>query len=269
MPVPPAPGQVEATEGGAALDLDITPQGDATVQLSAPGFAVDLGSRDQAGSSVPLANGVLSLPPGGSVALGVSGYYPGSRIGVYLDPSSVAPLRFASSPQGRAATAEDAPLWVRAQVRASMATLGTLDVDDSGSAAGSVALPASLAAGAHSLQLVGGAPSGAARVLTLGVEVPASVVTPPGAVADLRGTSPRRGAIALRWAPPASDGGSAVTGYRIVYRGAGERRTLAVSADAQRLRLRGLAPGKAYRVAVRAVNSAGAGAAVTVRVVVR
>lgn len=91
----------------------------------------------------------------------------------------------------------------------------------------------------------------------------------PGAVRDLAATPQRGGGVALRWSPPADDGGSPVVRYEIEYsrkalyyhRDHGSRDPWHISKT-----VRGtshiygrLLSGVAYTVKVRAINSAGAG----------
>ncbi|MGY1706995.1 fibronectin type III domain-containing protein [Geodermatophilus sp. SYSU D00697] len=70
-----------------------------------------------------------------------------------------------------------------------------------------------------------------------------------------------RGAAVVRWTAPATDGGSAVTGYVVrAYRGSVWVRTVTVAATARATTLTGLANGSAHRFTVTAVNAVGAGA---------
>lgn len=75
-------------------------------------------------------------------------------------------------------------------------------------------------------------------------------------------TAQQNGATTIRlaWAPPASPGGSAVTGYRILRNGV-VRATLA--ATSRGYTYTSLSPGTSYTVGVAAVNASGAGPAVT------
>jgi hypothetical protein len=77
------------------------------------------------------------------------------------------------------------------------------------------------------------------------------------------------GTAALRWSPPASNGGLAVTGYTVTRSG---RDTAGHMMAARRLpagtcaiTLRSLAGGRGYTVTIRAVNAAGSSVPLTVR----
>jgi chitodextrinase len=91
-------------------------------------------------------------------------------------------------------------------------------------------------------------------------EVTATPATTPGAPAGLLVT-PAHARVTLSWTAPASDGGSAVTGYR-VYLGAMTdftRGTLAGSVTGTRATVTGLTSGASYWFRVAAVNAAGQG----------
>ncbi|MCW2633915.1 MAG: Peptidase and in kexin sedolisin [Blastococcus sp.] len=86
--------------------------------------------------------------------------------------------------------------------------------------------------------------------------------TVPGAP-GVRAATSRPGAAMVRWAPPAFDGGSTVTGYRVkVYRGATLVRTVDVAGNVTSALVTGLANGAAHVVRVAASNAAGLGPAV-------
>ncbi|MGO8956723.1 MAG: fibronectin type III domain-containing protein [Streptosporangiaceae bacterium] len=65
--------------------------------------------------------------------------------------------------------------------------------------------------------------------------------------------------VSVSWAAPKSDGGAPVTGYRLTTRPGSS--VVSVSGDARSSTLTGLTDGKAYKVSVAAVNSAGHGKA--------
>ena len=79
-----------------------------------------------------------------------------------------------------------------------------------------------------------------------------------------------QGAAEVAWAPPATDGGSPVTGYRVHAARADApdlpTATAALGSDATSHLLTGLQPGTAYVVSVAAVNAVGTGARATVAV---
>jgi hypothetical protein len=67
------------------------------------------------------------------------------------------------------------------------------------------------------------------------------------------------GAVTLRWAPPASDGGSPLSGYTVTTSPGGTAQT--VSAGTTSLTITGLTPGTAYTFSVAAINAHGTGPA--------
>jgi subtilisin family serine protease len=68
------------------------------------------------------------------------------------------------------------------------------------------------------------------------------------------------GAARVRWSTPASNGGSAITGYVVkAYRGWTKVRQVTVPARAREVRLAGLTNGRAHTFVVQAVNAVGAG----------
>ena len=92
---------------------------------------------------------------------------------------------------------------------------------------------------------------------------PSNAVTPAGlpgtptAVVGVRGNA----SVDLSWTAPTSDGGSAITGYRVQVRsGATIIRTDSLVGTATSATITGLTNGTAYRFAVQAVNANGAGA---------
>ena len=91
-------------------------------------------------------------------------------------------------------------------------------------------------------------------------EVTATPVTTPGAPQDLR-SEPGDAEVTLRWAAPASDGGSAILRYEYAVDDSGT--WIDAGGDLEET-VPGLTNGQSYAVAVRAVNAAGAGPAATV-----
>jgi hypothetical protein len=82
----------------------------------------------------------------------------------------------------------------------------------------------------------------------------------PGAP-TLEGLDARNRSVNVRWTPPADNGGSPITLYRVqVLTGDGQQvvKTRRVDAPARHLLVEGLVNGRSYRFQVRAVNAAGA-----------
>jgi len=93
---------------------------------------------------------------------------------------------------------------------------------------------------------------------------PTAAATAPGAPQDLSANPHRAKGIELSWSPPASNGGSAVTGYRI-YRGttSGNLTLLVSVGTATAYRDTATKKNTRYYYVVRAVNAVGEGAAST------
>ncbi|MFN8170116.1 MAG: fibronectin type III domain-containing protein [Candidatus Nanopelagicales bacterium] len=89
--------------------------------------------------------------------------------------------------------------------------------------------------------------------------VPRTVPGAPQSVKAAKGKA--RGTVKVNWAPPASTGGAAITGYQVQYaaKASGPWKTKAVGSSARSAVVKGK-KGKALFVRVRAVNAAGAGA---------
>ena len=99
------------------------------------------------------------------------------------------------------------------------------------------------------------------------VVTPAAAVTPgavPGAPTGVSGV-PGDAQVQLSWAAPGSDGGAAITGYRIEVSSGGSW-TVAVAdtgATATSRTMTGLSNGTGYQFRVAAINTVGVGPAVT------
>ena len=84
----------------------------------------------------------------------------------------------------------------------------------------------------------------------------------PGAPIELTATGVRRGQVELNWSRPVSDGGLAITGYRIEISSNGtDFTTLVPSTGDTTYQHTGLQPGDTWHYRVRAINVVGAGAA--------
>ncbi len=94
-----------------------------------------------------------------------------------------------------------------------------------------------------------------ARVV-LAVEPPAPVITTPGAPTGVVAVAGDASAT-LTWSPPASDGGSPITGYQVTPSPAAPAAAIVVQGTGASVS--GLANGTAYTFTVAAVNVAGAG----------
>ena len=90
--------------------------------------------------------------------------------------------------------------------------------------------------------------------------VPPPGATPPGAPTGVSG-APLDRAVSVSWTAPASDGGSAITGYRITpYVGGTAQAAVLTGSAATSFTVAGLTNGTAYTFTVAAVNAAGTGA---------
>lgn len=95
-----------------------------------------------------------------------------------------------------------------------------------------------------------------------GKEVSLAVTSAPGAPANLRIT-PTQGGATLAWDAPASDGGSAITGYQVAVSPGGS--CVPSPATATHCTATGLSGGQEYTFAVSATNALGSGGAATGR----
>ena len=96
---------------------------------------------------------------------------------------------------------------------------------------------------------------------TTGFLGPASTTTVPGAPTAVSGT-PGNAQVALTWTAPASNGGSAITGYTVIPQIAGVNQTpVNTGSTSTSFTVTGLTNGTAYTFEVEAINAIGAGAA--------
>ena len=100
-----------------------------------------------------------------------------------------------------------------------------------------------------------GADSAASAAIT-----PAAAATVPGAPTGVGGTA-GNGSVALSWTAPASNGGSAITGYRVTpFIGATAQTPVLTGSAATTFTVTGLTNGTAYTFTVAAINAVGTGA---------
>ena len=83
----------------------------------------------------------------------------------------------------------------------------------------------------------------------------------PATQPSITGATPANGTARVRWSAPESDGGAAISGYRVyAYRNGALVRSADVPGDASSAVVGGLVNGTAYRFRVRAQNAVGLGA---------
>ena len=111
----------------------------------------------------------------------------------------------------------------------------------------------------YTVSVAAGNAAGAGPTATTGPVTPK--ITVASAPAGLQTSSSGNGAVALAWAAPSSDGGTAVTGYTVTAAPGGAVQTL--PAGATSTSVAGLTPGTAYTFTVTATNARGAGAPAT------
>ena len=188
-----------------------------------------------------------------------------------------------ATPPPAGASAPGAPTGVQGSARDGAVSLSwTAPASDGGSAitgyritpyiGGSAQTPVLTGSSATS-QTVSGLTNGTAYTFTVAAinsvgtgpdSAASAAVTPagasaPGAPTGVQGT-PADGAVSLSWTAPASDGGSAITGYRITpYIGGSAQTPVLTGSSATSRTVSGLTNGTAYTFTVAAINSVGTG----------
>ena len=143
-PTAPAPkplevGQLTVMQNGVPVTVTQSTT-ESAVTLSGNGWSITIGALSNGGQPLQMtADGHIVIPQTGGVSLDVAGF----------DASSVVALYLYSN-----------PLF-----------LGELKIDAQGHLIGAIPVPADAPTGGHTLQIVGQAPSGASRVLAIGVFV--------------------------------------------------------------------------------------------------
>jgi hypothetical protein len=130
-------------------------------------FTLDLAALDASGRPLMVdERGALVVQPGNGLVTRGSGFAPGSRVGVYLNPPVLSGLATRST---------------------SLLELGEVTADDNGEFVGEVDFPAELAAGERILQIVGAGSDGSVRMVALGVQV-VETADPPSTVIVITGS---------------------------------------------------------------------------------
>lgn len=158
QPVPPLPagGSSLVVDGRPAAGLAVTPNaGRDGLDVTAPGFTMTLAGLGPDGEPLPLGDdSALRVVPGARADAAGTGFAPGTKVAIYLDPPGVPEsARAPRSPD------LDEPVL-----------LGSLRVAADGAFSGTVPVPADLTLGAHVLQTVGYSPAGQTRAVSLGIE---------------------------------------------------------------------------------------------------
>lgn len=254
--VPNAPGAVVATRGNAQVSLAFTAPADGGSAVT--GYSASCGSASQSGPASPLV--VTGLVNGTPVSCTVKASNEVGESASSAPSNTVTPATLPGAPTAVVAT--------RGNAQVSVAF--TAPLDNGGSAvSGYVARCGSGSQnGTASPLLVSGLSNGVAVTCTVAAvneigegaaSAPSSSVTPatvpaaPTAVVATRGN----GQVSVAFGLPASDGGSAVTGYTARC-GSGSQ-----SGTASPLVVTGLANGTAVTCTVTATNEIGEGAAST------
>jgi len=157
VPAPDLPPGEAAGLVGGEPDPNLTTytSGNALV-LSGTGYALSFGATDVDGMGQQLGEaGVLTVPTGGGVSVGGTGFAPSGYVDVFLDPPSTGALAFAIA---------------RLLPRSSF-SLGRVGVDADGFISGSIDIPADAPVGERVLQIVGRTGDDRSLVLSLGIEV--------------------------------------------------------------------------------------------------
>ena len=230
--VPPAPTNLTATAGNAQVSLSWTAP---TVLAQTPinGYTVEYTPSGGSPSTVTTGSTstsyvITGLANGTAYSVRVAGVN-GAGDGAYASPVTATPRTVPGAPTSLVATAGDAQLslsWTAPASNGGAAITGyTVEFTPSGGSASTVntgststsyALTALTNGTAYSVRVAAANAAGTGSYSSSASGTPASSSTVPGAptnvVAELYGEG-----AALNWTDPASNGGSAITGYVVQF----------------------------------------------------
>jgi len=244
LPAPLAPGQANLQQGGQVVPgVSVTPnQASTGLNVTGPGFTMSLQGENANGRPLALdPDGVLVLEEDRTLRTSGTGFFPGSQVDLYADPTVVG----------------DGSML---RVGAGATYLGTVSVDSLGDFDGTVIIDPSLGVGDHVVQAIGVTQSNQERAMSLGVRIKEKQASRPGPVRDLKLVSKTSTSAKVSWLVPADDGGSPITKYKVRHRLKGEEKYQGrLTVTGLSATVKGLTPGKLYYIRVKAVNDVGTG----------